>query len=64
MVRLGDAFDETPSFVPEERVVAWRRGLERALKHGWLEHIVDGRVRTTAQGMRFADSLGLLLVET
>ena len=64
VVRLGDAFDETPSFVPEARVDAWRRGLERALEQGWLEYIADGRVRTTAQGMRFADSLGLLLVET
>ena len=63
VVRLGDPFPGRPNFVPDSRLGAWSAGISRAVQRGWLEKLVTGELRTTTEGMRFADSLGLLLSE-
>ena len=37
LVRLGDSFPMVPDFVPSSRLGDWKRGVEEALKRGWLE---------------------------
>ena len=64
LVRLGDSFPTVPDFVPSSRLGDWKRGVEEALKRGWLERSSDQSIRSTSVGLRFADSLGLLLSES
>ena len=64
LVRLGDSFPTVPDFVPSSRLGDWRRGVDEALKRGWLERSSDQSIRSTSVGLRFADSLGLLLSES
>lgn len=64
LARLSDPFPAVPDFVPRARLADWNRGLEEALQRGWLERISNQSFRPTSVGLRFADSLGLLLSES
>ena len=61
LVRLGDPFPAVPNFVPRSRLADWERGIEEAIERGWLERVSNQSIRSTSTGLRFADSLGLLL---
>jgi len=61
LARLGDPFSSRPDFVPTERIADWDDGLAKAVERGWLELTPSGLYRSTQAGLRFADSLGLLL---
>ena len=64
LARLSDPFPAVPDFVPRARLADWNRGIEEALQRGWLERISNQSFRPTSVGLRFADSLGLLLSES
>ena len=62
LVRLGDPFSVQPEFLLGHRRDDWSAGLDEAIRRGWISKASTNMVRTTNVGMRFADSLGLLLI--
>ena len=63
LVRLGDSFQWYLTLFPQA-VSGLEERCRGSAQAGWLERNSDQSIRSTSVGLRFADSLGLLLSES